>query len=50
MAMLLGDEYLLDVFGRLRNSYTKSQYRNVPRYAEEVNQGDMSILKNYKKP
>ena len=49
MAMLLGDEYLLDVFGRLRNSYTKSQYRNVLRYAEEVNQGDMSNFKKLQK-
>ena len=25
MALLLGDEYLLDPFGRLRNTYTKRQ-------------------------
>ena len=41
MALLLGDEYLLDVFGRLRNSYTKSQYRNLLKYAEEMDQGNL---------
>jgi len=38
---LLGDEYLLDMFGRLRNSYTKSQYRNVLKYAEEIDAGKL---------
>ena len=46
MAMLLGDEYLLDVFGRLRNSYTRSQYRNVLKYAEEIDTGK---LENFEK-
>ena len=46
MALLLGDEYLLDMFGRLRNSYTKSQYRSVLKYAEEIDSGD---LKNFSK-
>jgi len=41
MALLLGDEYLLDMFGRLRNSYTKSQYRNVLKYAEEIDAGKL---------
>ena len=40
MALLLGDEYLLNEWGRLRNSYTKSQYKNVLRYAEEMKRGD----------
>ena len=42
MALLLGDEYLLDLFGRLRNSYTRSQYRNVLKYAEEIDSGKLS--------
>lgn len=46
MALLLGDEYLLKEFGRLRNSYTKSQYKNVLRHAEGMRQGDYdSFLK-----
>ena len=41
MALLLGDEYLLDMFGRLRNSYTRSQYRNVLKYAEDLDAGKL---------
>ena len=41
MALLIGDEYLLDLFGRLRNSYTRSQYRNVLKYAEEIDAGKL---------
>ena len=40
MAVLLGDEYLLAEFGRLNNSYTKSQYRNILKYAEGMKRGD----------
>ena len=40
MALLLGDEYLLKSFGRLRNSYTKSQYKNLLKYAEEMKRGN----------
>ena len=46
MALLLGDEYLLKQFDRLRNSFTKSQYQNVLKYAEGMKQGDYnSFLK-----
>ena len=41
MALLLGDEYLLDLFGRLRNSYTRSTYKNVLKYAEEIDTGKL---------
>ena len=41
MALLLGDEYLLDLFGRLCNSYTRSQYKNVLKYAEEIDTGKL---------
>ena len=40
MALLLGDEYLLNQFGRLQNTYTKSQYRRLLRYAEKMKRGD----------
>ena len=40
MALLLGDEYLLSQFGRLKNTYTKSQYRQLLRYAEKMKRGD----------
>jgi hypothetical protein len=46
MATLLGDEYLLDQFGRRNNSYTKSQQRNVSKAAERLSDGD---LKNMEK-
>ena len=49
MALLLGDEYLLDVFGRLRNSYTKSQYRNVLKYAEELDTGNLTNFSKLEK-
>ena len=46
MALLLGDEYLLAEFGRLRNSYAKSQYQSILNYAERMEQGDdASFLK-----
>ena len=44
MAVLLGDQYLLSTFGRLRNSYTKSQYQNVKIAAQKVKAGDLSSL------
>ena len=47
MALLLGDEYLLAEFGRLRNSYTKSQYRNVLKYAEGMKRGDAKSFKQF---
>ena len=47
MALLLGDEYLLAEFGRLRNSFTKSQYRNVLRYAEGMKRGDAKSFKQF---
>ena len=40
MALLLGDEYLLAQWGRLRNSYTKSQYQNLLRHAEDMKRGN----------
>ena len=40
MALLLGDEYLLKQFGRLKNTYTKSQYRQLLKYAEKMKRGD----------
>ena len=40
MALLLGDEYLLDQFDRLRNTFTKSQYQNVLKHAENIKRGD----------
>ena len=47
MALLLGDEYLLAEFGRLRNTYTKSQYRNVLKYAEGMKRGDANSFKQF---
>tara|TARA_R110001592_G_scaffold1805_6_gene10772 strand:+ start:1405 stop:7860 length:6456 start_codon:yes stop_codon:yes gene_type:complete len=47
MALLLGDEYLLAEFGRLKNSYTKSQYRNVLKYAEGMKRGDAKSFKDF---
>ena len=40
MALLLGDEYLLAQWGRLRNSYTKSQYQNLLKHAEDMKRGN----------
>ena len=47
MALLLGDEYLLAEFGRLRNSYTKSQYQNVLKYAEGMKRGDAKSFEQF---
>ena len=47
MALLLGDEYLLAEFGRLKNSYTKSQYRNILKYAEGMKRGDAKSFKQF---
>ena len=44
MATLLGDEYLLDTFGRLNNSYTKSQARGVKKAAQKIKNGDYKDL------
>ena len=44
MATLLGDEYLLDQFGRRNNSYTKSQQRNVSKAAERLSDGDLKNM------
>jgi len=49
MALLLGDEYLLAEFGRLKNSYTKSQYQNVLKYAEGMKRGDAKSFKDFEK-
>ena len=49
MALLLGDEYLLAEFGRLRNSYTKSQYNNVLKHAEGMKRGDVKSFKAFEK-
>jgi hypothetical protein len=49
MALLLGDEYLLAQWSRLRNTYTKSQYQNVLRYAEGMKRGDKESFKNFEK-
>ena len=49
MALLLGDEYLLAEFGRLRNSYTKSQYQNVLKHAEGMKRGDANSFKQFEK-
>ena len=49
MALLLGDEYLLAEFGRLRNSYTKSQYRNILKYAEGMKRGDAKSFEEFEK-
>ena len=49
MALLLGDEYLLKQFDRLQNSFTKSQYRNVLKYAEGMKQGDYNSFKKLEK-
>jgi hypothetical protein len=49
MALLLGDEYLLAEFGRLRNSYTKSQYQNVLKTAEKMKRGDKKSFKDFEK-
>ena len=46
MALLLGDEYLLRQFDRLRNTYSKSQYQTLLKYAEKIQKGDKeSFLK-----
>ena len=49
MALLLGDEYLLAEFGRLRNSYSKSQYQSVLKYAERMKRGDAKAFKDFEK-
>ena len=49
MALLLGDPYLLAEFGRLRNSYTKSQYNNILKYAEGMKRGDANSLEEFEK-
>jgi hypothetical protein len=49
MALLLGDEYLLAEFGRLRNSYTKSQYNNVLKHAEGMKRGEAKSFKEFEK-
>ena len=49
MALLLGDPYLLAEFGRLKNSYTKSQYNNVLKYAEGMKRGDAKSFKEFEK-
>tara|TARA_R110001592_G_scaffold198706_7_gene447047 strand:- start:36 stop:6599 length:6564 start_codon:yes stop_codon:yes gene_type:complete len=36
MASLLGDEYLLSTFGRLKNSYTKSQSQRIKKAASKL--------------
>ena len=45
MAVLLGDEYLLAEFGRLRNSYTRSQYKNILKHAEDMDTSPKSFEK-----
>ena len=47
MALLLGDPYLLAEFGRLRNSYTKSQYNNILKYAEGMKRGDAKSFEQF---
>ena len=47
MALLLGDEYLLAEFGRLKNSYTKSQYQNVLRFADGMKRGDEKSFEDF---
>ena len=49
MALLLGDEYLLAEFGRLKNSYAKSQYQNVLKYAEGMKRGDAKSFEQFEK-
>ena len=49
MALLLGDPYLLAEFGRLKNSYTKSQYNNVLKYAEGMKRGDAKSFEEFEK-
>jgi hypothetical protein len=36
MALLLGDEYLLQLFGRENNQYSKSQFRRIKDYANKI--------------
>ena len=45
MALLLGDPYLLAEFGRLKNTYTKSQYDGLLKHASELKKGQDSNLK-----
>ena len=47
MALLLGDPYLLAEFGRLKNSYTKSQYNSVLKYAEGMKRGDAKSFEQF---
>ena len=49
MALLLGDEYLLAEFGRLKNSYAKSQYQNVLRHAEGMKRGNTQSFEDFEK-
>ena len=49
MALLLGDQYLLSEFGRLKNSYTKSQYQNVLKAAERMKRGDAKSFEEFEK-
>ena len=49
MALLLGDPYLLAEFGRLKNSYTKSQYNSVLKYAEGMKRGDTKSFEEFEK-
>jgi hypothetical protein len=45
MALLLGDPYLLAEFGRLKNTYTKSQYNSLLKYASDIQKGQDNNLK-----
>ena len=47
MALLVGDQYLLGEFDRLKNSYTKSQYNILLKSAEGMKRGDDASFKRF---
>ena len=49
MALLLGDQYLLAQFNRLKNTYTKSQYDMVLKHAEGMKKGNAKSFKDFEK-
>jgi len=49
MALLLGDQYLLGEFGRLRNTYTVSQYKGLLKGAEKLKRGDFTGFEGIEK-
>ena len=49
MALLVGDQYLLKEFDRIRNSYTKSQYNLLIKAAESMKRNEDQGFKDFEK-